>query len=192
MPRTKPGSEARVTEAGFWASTFDEHASSVLAFLSSRTGRRDVAEDLLQETFVRAMRAEPRRDDPVGLRAYLFTTAHNLLMSRYRKRRPVLFSEVASDGDLPLADRAADDAQSPDRTADFHRLEARLGQILDGLPAAHRDAFRMAVIEERSYDEIARERGWTLGQVKTNVHRARKSVIAQLGGWLGPRTEEHR
>jgi RNA polymerase sigma-70 factor (ECF subfamily) len=190
MTPSKPGPEAPLTEAGFWATTFEEHASSVLAFLSSRTGRRDVAEDLLQETFVRAIRAEPRRDDPVGLRAYLFTTAHHLLLSRYRRKRPVLFSEV-SDGDTRTLEAQADPrADSPEKTADFHRLEDRLREILGTLPEPHRVAFDLAVLQQRSYDEIALAKGWTLGQVKTNVHRARKKVIARLGDWLGPRTED--
>lgn len=190
MTRTKPGTEAKLTEAGFWATTFQEHASSVLAFLSSRTGRRDVAEDLLQETFVRVMRAEPRRDDPVGLRSYLFTTAHNLLLSRHRRKRPILFSEVTDDGARPFEERADEDVESPERAADFRRLETRLHAVLATLPEAHRVAFELAVLQQRSYDEIALDRGWSLGQVKTNVHRARKKVIAQLGDWLGPRTEE--
>ncbi len=188
MPRTKPGSEEPLTEAGFWATTFQEHAASVLAFLSSRTGRRDVAEDLLQETFVRAMRAEPRRDDPAGLKSYLFTTAHHLVLSRYRTKRPLLFSEVAPDG--AIEERATSASASPEQALDFGKLEARLRSILDTLPEAHRVAFELAVVQERSYDEIAIARGWTLGQVKTNVHRARKKVMAQLGDWLGPRTEE--
>jgi RNA polymerase sigma-70 factor, ECF subfamily len=192
MPRTKPGSEEPLTEAGFWATTFQEHAASVLAFLSSRTGRRDVAEDLLQETFVRAMRAEPRRDDPAGLKSYLFATAHHLVLSRYRTKRPVLFSEVAPDGARAIEERATSNSASPEQALDFGKLEVRLRSILDTLPEAHRVAFELAVVQERSYDEIAIARGWTLGQVKTNVHRARKKVMAQLGDWLGPRTEERR
>ncbi len=190
MTRPKLGSEAPLSEAGFWSTTFEEHASSVLAFLSSRTGRRDVAEDLLQETFVRVIRAEPRRDDPVGLRAYLFTTAHHLLLSRFRRKRPILFSEVSEDDTRALEERADGRAESPEQVADFRRLEDRLREVLDTLPDAHRVAFELAVLQQRSYDEIARTQSWSLGQVKTNVHRARKKVIAQLGDWLGPRTEE--
>jgi RNA polymerase sigma-70 factor, ECF subfamily len=186
----KPGSEEPLTEAGFWATTFEEHASSVLAFLSSRTGRRDVAEDLLQETFVRAMRASPRRDDPAGLKSYLFTTAHHLVLSRYRAKRPVLFSEVTAESARKIEERAAADSASPEQAVDFGLLETRLRAILDTLPEAHRVAFELAVVQQRSYDEIALARGWTLGQVKTNVHRARKKVMAQLGDWLGPRSEE--
>jgi len=190
MTRPKPASETPLHEAGFWATTFQEHSSSVLAFLSSRTGRRDVAEDLLQETFVRVMRAEPRRDDPVGLRSYLFTTAHNLLLSRYRRKRPVLFSEVSEADTRALEERADGRSDSPEQVADFRRLEDRLHEVLETLPAAHRVAFELAVLKEQSYEEISLAQGWTLGQVKTNVHRARKKVIARLGDWLGPSTEE--
>ena len=92
MPIRKSNAEVDVSESSFWMTTYEEHGSAVMAFLTSRTGRRDVAEDLLQETFVRAIRARPTLPDPAGVRSYLFTTAQHLLISRYRKKTPSLMS----------------------------------------------------------------------------------------------------
>jgi DNA-directed RNA polymerase specialized sigma24 family protein len=47
-----------------------------------------------------------------------------------------------------------------------------------------RQAFEMAILHQRSYDEISRETGWTTGQVRVNVFRARRFAINQLGDWL--------
>lgn len=59
----------------FWMNTFEEHGSSILAFLTSRLGQRDLAEDLRQETFIRAMRGGGRLSEGGNVRSYLFTTA---------------------------------------------------------------------------------------------------------------------
>jgi RNA polymerase sigma-70 factor (ECF subfamily) len=170
-------------------STFEEHGTALMAFLTSRTGRRDVAEDLLQETFLRAMRARPKLPDTSGVRSYLFTTAHHLLVSRHRRKRPFLFSEVSERDSRSLEGIADADATPPDAAADLSRLEDQLHGVLAGLKPTYRTAFEHAVLQQKPYAEIADQQGWSLGQVKTNVHRARKQVIAALGDMLGPRLE---
>jgi RNA polymerase sigma-70 factor (ECF subfamily) len=170
--------------------TFEEHGSAVMAFLTSRTGRRDVAEDLLQETFVRAIRARPTLPDAGGIRSYLFTTAHRLLISRHRKKRPFLFSEIAERGATGVEEIADESTLSPESATSFARFEERLHAVLEELPPAHRAAFEDAVLHQKSYAEIASDRGWTTAQVKSNVHRARKRVIESLGDLLGRRSEE--
>lgn len=185
------GSErgVNVSDGSFWMTTFEEHGRAVMAFLTSRTGRRDVAEDLLQETFVRAMRARKTLPDPRGVRSYLFTTAHHLLISRHRRKRPVLFSEVSENESRALEQIADADAPAPDSAADLGRFEERLQAVLGKLKPDHRTAFEHAVLQQMPYAEVAQRQGWSLGQVKTNVHRARKKVIAELGELLGPRSE---
>ena len=189
MSLRKEGQELDVSDSSFWMSTFEEHSSAVMAFLTSRTGRRDLAEDLLQETFVRAIRARPKLPDPSGVRSYLFTTAHRLILSRYRRKRPALFSEVSEDASHTLEQIVDENAASPESATDLNRFVERLQGVLATLGEAHRTAFQLAVLEQKSYSEIALEKGWTVGQVKTNVHRARKKVIGALRDVLGPRLE---
>ena len=81
----------------FWMNTFEEHGSSILAFLTSRLGQRDLAEDLLQETFIRAMRGGSQLSEGGNVRSYLFTTAYHLIINQSRKKKPALFSEVSND-----------------------------------------------------------------------------------------------
>ena len=188
-PLRKPGPEVDVSSSAFWMSSYEEHGSAVMAFLTSRIGRRDLAEDLLQETFVRAIRARPQLPDPSGVRSYLFTTAHHLLLSRYRKKQPVLFSEVSEDASRALEQIVDDDAVAPDSATDLRLFEKRLHGVLAGLSRSHRVAFELAVLQQKKYSEVATELGWSLSKVKTNVHRARKKVIGALRDALGPRLE---
>lgn len=165
----------------FWKAAYTEHSSAVLAFLTSRVGRRDVAEDLLQETFVRAMRAEALRD-PARVRSYLMSTAYRLVIDRVRKKRPVLFTEMA-DEQLAV-DFSDSDAPLPDEHAEARLVRQRLDLALQTLSAPLRTAFEAAVIEQRPYAEIAVEHQWTEGQVRVNVHRARKKVIVEMRAML--------
>jgi len=175
----------------FWFNTFQEHGSSVMAFLTSRVGRRDLAEDLLQETFVRAMRQKAEIPDTAKMRSYLFTTAYHLMIDQRRRKRPTLFSEASTADDSPLDDVADPEslAASPERSMDLARLGERLAEALRPLSEAHRTAFELAVLQQKPYAEIAAEQGWTVEQVKVNVHRARKRVIATLRDLLRPSPE---
>jgi RNA polymerase sigma-70 factor (ECF subfamily) len=176
--------------SSFWLASFQEHGSAVMAFLTSRVGRRDLAEDLLQETFVRAIRAGRTPDGPAQTRSYLFTTAHRLLIDRSRRKRPLLFSEMKDADEGRLLERAAAQDPLPDAAADYRRLRERIDAVLDTMSAAHRSAFQLAILEQMPYAEVAAQEGWTIEQVKTNVFRARKKVIAALSDLLGSGAEE--
>lgn len=166
----------------FWQSAYRDHGPAVLGYLSSRMRRED-AEDLLQETFVRAIRSSGSLRDEEKLRPYLLTIAHNLLVNRYRRREPQLFSELANptdEGDVPgLPEPAAPDA-SPEQEADLSRLEERLGAVVAEMTPHLRAAFEQGVLRQEPYKEIARRNGWSLAQVKINVYRARRQAIAKL------------
>jgi len=182
------GVRMNAADNSFWLSTFEEHSSSVLAFLTSRVGRRDLAEDLLQETFVRVMRRGKKLTDTTRIRSYLFTTAIHLVFDQARRKRPSLFSEMSTGESAPFEEVVDGGAPSPEEVADLHWFEKRLDNVVQTLRPAHRAAFESAVLRQQPYAEVAREHGWTIEQVKTNVHRARKKVIAQLREHLRPET----
>jgi len=164
----------------FWQNTYQLHAPAVLAFLSSRLGRRDLAEDLLQETFVRAIRAQNKLRDVSKIRSYLFSTAHRLVLNQFRRKRPLLFSELGVTAEAAPVDQEDTSAASPEELTELKRAEDRMREAVVSLTPALRIAFEAAVLEHKSYAEIASENGWSEGQVRVNVCRARKKVIAEL------------
>jgi len=178
-----------VADNSFWFNTFEEHGSSILAFLTSRVGRREVAEDLLQETFVRVMRQGKRLGDVTRIRSYLFTTAHHLVLDRARRKRPTLFSEISRVDADPMGEIVDRDRPLPDEATDLRLFERRLDRAIESLSADHATAFRLAVLQQFSYAEVADQTGWTIERVKTNVHRARKKIIEKLRQVLDPETE---
>ncbi len=178
---------ATTETAAFWRQAYEDHARVLLAFLGRRLGNTADAEDLLQETFARAMRSGAM-DGRAEQRLYLFTVARNLLSNRFRRQRletrvhgePVVAS---SEGQDPLA-AIADVRRSPEQDAEWARFRDALSDLLSELPADQRRAFELAIVERWSYGEIADHTGWTLARVKTNVFRARQRAIAALGDRL--------
>jgi len=176
-------------DRSIWHQAYQDHGPSILAFLTSRVGRREVAEEFLQETFVRAMRQGAGVPAGPSLRSYLFTTAHHLVISERRRLRPRPFADLSEAERATVAEPRAAETPSPDRVLDLEKVRARLGAALDTLRPEHRLAFEAAVLEQRPYAEIARARGWTVEQVKVNVHRARKKVVVLLRDLVRPEQE---
>lgn len=170
----------------FWHEAYGAHGPTVLGFLRRRVRERGEAEDLLQEVFVRAIRAGTFRRDG-NLRAYLLSIARNLVINRHRRPRLVVLMDRDESETEPMED-FADDGQSPEHRAEWAEFGRALAGVLDGLGDAHRRAFVLAVLEQKSYSEIARLEGWSLSQVKVNIHRARRKVLAALGDRIPSRS----
>ncbi len=159
---------------GFWQTAYHQHGPAVLAFLQRRLGRREEAEDLLQEAFVRAIRADSFRQDG-DVRAYLFRIAHNLLINQ--SRRPQLFSSLE---ETPVEEPGAT-SPSPEQDAILSRLRADISRVVLQMSADHRRAFELGIVAQHSYHEIATMTGWSLPQVKVNIYRARRRILDDLG-----------
>ncbi|MFP3940109.1 MAG: RNA polymerase sigma factor [Thermoanaerobaculia bacterium] len=177
-------------DMAFWRTAYEAHAPAVLAYVLRRIGRRDEAEDLLHETFVRAIRAGSLGPD-ANLRGYLLRIAHNLWVNRLRRPRLVV-PAPAEDGEPDALDEAAGGSPSPEDAAEWSGFRRGLARVLAGMPRAHRRAFELAVLQGLPYAEVAERTGWTLPQVKINVFRARRRILEELGDQIPgrPRSTE--
>ncbi|HEX7880930.1 MAG TPA: RNA polymerase sigma factor [Candidatus Eisenbacteria bacterium] len=164
----------------FWKEAYEEHGGAVLAFLTSRVRKRDDAEDLLQETFIRAIRGGSALRDDALVKPYLMTIAYRVMIDRSRKKRHLLLLDLVNDESAGNWE-AVDASPSPEEEAHLSGLTNRVGEVLETLPAALAQAFRLAVLEQRSYKEIGDLHGWPMSRVRMNVYRARQKVIAALG-----------
>ena len=163
----------------FWKSAYETHGPAVLSFLRSRLSHHKDAEDLLQDTFVQAIRAGDNIQDIAKVRPYLFRTAHNLLINFVKRPKVVPFTQVG-DGEPANFDIATTSEHSPEEFVAIRELTANIKSMLEKLTDNHRTAFQMAIVQERSYNEIAELTGWTQAQVKINVYRARKAAMEIL------------
>jgi RNA polymerase sigma-70 factor (ECF subfamily) len=147
------------------ARLFEEYYPSLVRMLYRRTGDRDRAEDLAQETFARAVAAPP--DNP---RPWLFAVALNLVREDGRRTvtRGRRLELLRSEQDRPAA--------GPD--ADFERTEAvaQVRAALARLNERDREALLLKA-EGFGYDEIASTLGLAKGAVGTTLARARRRLV---------------
>lgn len=149
------------------------------------------AEDLVQETFVRAFSAFRSYRQGTNLRAWLFRILRNTYINAYRKTQRTPHTG-STDG---LTDRQLLDIESREgvgaRSAEIEALE-RLGDddindALAALPEDFRTAVVLADIEGFSYKEIAEIMDTPMGTVMSRVHRGRKALRRLLEGYAQER-----
>ena len=181
--------EGHTDSRQYWHTVYEEHGPSILAFLVNRLGDRTQAEDLLQETFVRVIRAKDNLRDQSKLKSYLFSVAHNLMVNHVRRKRPTTLPQGADFEGDPFEQMADPDQLAPDDEASMADLNGHVQRTMETMSERYRVAFQLGVLEGRSYNEICRSTGWNMGQVKINIHRARKQMIDALsdGGYLDER-----
>ena len=154
------------------------HVDSLYGTALRLTRRPADAEDLVQETYLKAFRAEAQFERGTNLKAWLFTILHNTFRNQRRHdgRNPV---DVDSETVEQAVDIAAQD-QTPEQLLTRQTLDADLQAALDALPEAFRQAVWLRDVEEFSYAEIARIVGVPIGTVMSRISRGRKLLYERL------------
>jgi RNA polymerase sigma-70 factor, ECF subfamily len=147
------------------------------------TRDRSDAEDLLQETYLKAFRAYGRFEEGTNLRAWLFRILTNTYISTYRARqRAPQLSDVDDVEDLYLYKRLT--ATGLSRSAEDAALERLTAPevlaALDELPEQFRLAVLLSDVEQFSYKEIADIMDVPIGTVMSRIHRGRKALQKAL------------
>jgi len=151
-----------------------------MGFLQRRLwGRRELAEDLCQETFTRAMGASVEMDDLKRVRAYLLRTANNLVIGHIRRGDRVR-TESELGQSTELDSQVDTGASDPLAIAETSQLQAKVNELVSELSDDLRIAFERGVLARVPYAEIAEEQDWTVAKVKVCVYRARKHLMAGL------------
>jgi RNA polymerase sigma-70 factor (ECF subfamily) len=158
----------------------------VISLIVRMTGDRARAEDLAQETFVKAFRSLQSFDSTRRLSSWLFRIAHNTTLDALRRLKPeVVELEGLSEGD-PRRDPAAPAAPDPLEQA---ALGAALNRSLLSLRPDYRAAIALRYDQQLPFDEIGRILGVPEVTARTYVHRARKELARSLAalGWTPSR-----
>jgi RNA polymerase sigma-70 factor (ECF subfamily) len=184
---------------------YDRYVDAVFAAASRLTSDRQMAEEVVQETFLALWNRAELFDPSVGsLAAWLHTIARNRTVDRLRAagRGPNLLplSSAAGDevGDQVALDRlvgagtvigGASVGRGPEGELAATELREVLRDALAQLPDAERTAIVLAYREDLTQSEIADKLGWPLGTVKTRTRRALLRLREALAGELGPGIE---
>ncbi len=154
------------------------HLDSLYGTALRLTRRAPDAEDLVQDTYLKAFRSAHQFEAGTNLKAWLFTILHNTFRNirRHDGRNPV-------DVDSEAVERVVDDgpgAQSPEQILSRATLDADLKEALDALPDAFRQAVWLRDVEELSYAEMAQVLDVPIGTVMSRISRGRKALSEGL------------
>lgn len=160
------------------------HQHRIFALALGMCGNPHDAEEVAQDTFVRAYRAlkrfAPERTRELKLSAWLCRIAMNVGRNRARSRRPELTVLDAPDGE---GREVAEGRAGPERTAVGRAAVRRLAALVAGLPPAQREAVLLHSVQQMTYAEAASVLNVREVTVRTNVHRGLQALRARAG-WL--------
>jgi RNA polymerase sigma-70 factor, ECF subfamily len=157
---------------------YDRYSRTVFGVGLNLLGDRSLAEELVQEVFLRVWRSSRTFDPSRGsFSTWLYRVTRSCALDLYRKRasrvRPV------PDGD-PYIATARDSSNGPQEVVDESWLSWRVSSALEVLDAAHREVIELAYFGGLSQREISERTDMPLGTVKTRTASAFKSLRAEL------------
>jgi RNA polymerase sigma-70 factor, ECF subfamily len=165
-----PLPQARAGEPGAWDALFRRYQLPLYVYVFELSRDEQTSLDLVQETFITAVKHidSLREDGKFG--SWLFGIAHQKVIQHWRKRsgKEILFDEIPEPQD--------EFEDSPDDLLVRRESEAEFMKLLEQLPPSHRSALLLHFIEDFSLEEIARIMETQIGTVKSRLHYAKKSL----------------
>ncbi|MBI4607844.1 MAG: sigma-70 family RNA polymerase sigma factor [Candidatus Rokubacteria bacterium] len=140
------------------------------------------AEDLVQETYLRAFRHFDQFDPGTNCRAWLFAILHNTFVNRVKRDSRELLE--LDEGSLDHAGASSPEVMAtianPEEEFLKHVLDGDLVSALEAMPVTFQEAVLLADVEEFSYKEIAQILGVPVGTVMSRLHRGRQLLRKTL------------
>jgi RNA polymerase sigma-70 factor, ECF subfamily len=160
---------------------FRRYSKPVLDFIYNMIGDRDLAAELMQETFVRAYKNLSNLKETGKFSTWLFGIAKNTVREAIRERKE---ERLKVGLDEPASLQIEDDKIKPDEQILKWELNNVINKILLDLNEDWRTAFILKFFNHQSYEEISEITGWSMGKVKTDLHRARLEMKRRLQSYL--------
>jgi len=161
---------------------FERYSRPVISFIFDMVNDRGLAEELTQETFVRAYRAMRTMRKDTKLSTWLFGIARNVARESIRAR-------VRANSHVHLADKSvmdlSDDKPVPVDGLLSKELNDLIRRSLAALDEDKRLVFTLKVLHQCSYEEIAAITGFSIAKLKTDLHRARAEMRRRISPYAG-------
>jgi RNA polymerase sigma-70 factor (ECF subfamily) len=165
----------------------ERHRRRIYSLAYRMTCTHEDADDILQETFVRAY-CNLRRFDPERPFAnWLYTIAANLCLDRQRRlkrEKRVAWDDVEGG----RAEMEAAPSRTPDRVAENGELRGQIEEAIARLPERQRAALVLFEVEDLKITEVAELMECSEGAVKSTLHRARRRLRDELREYVGERS----
>jgi len=161
---------------------FERYSRPVISFIFDMVNDRPLAEELTQETFVRAYRAMRTMRRDTKLSTWLFGIARNVARESLRAR-------VRANSHLDLEDKSVMDLSDKKPVPVERLLSKELNELirrsLAALDEDKRLVFTLKVLHQCSYEEISAITGFSIAKLKTDLHRARAEMRRRISPYAG-------
>lgn len=168
MLRVRDGENARL------GMLFERHHKALFSFFLHTIGKRQIAEDLVQEVFVRMLKYRHTFRGDGGFAPWMFRMARNVRADHFRREARAPFAETDIETVEPT-----DEGPLPSDLAETSESVQILWAAMNQLPVEKRELLVMARLELLRQDEIASVLSCKVGTVKVRIHRALKE-LAQI------------
>lgn len=150
---------------------YREHKDHVFNYLARLTSDRELARDVTQQTFLKAL-TDPNAVSLDSPKAYLFTVARNTLYDEWKRKK----ERLLADGEEERVNAMPDDPlEAPASVAERQDMQDKVEQAISLLRPKFRELMLLRYTEDLSVEEIAGVTGRSVNDVKVNLHRARLS-----------------
>jgi RNA polymerase sigma-70 factor (ECF subfamily) len=175
-PEQLPVPQARAGEPAAWDTLFKRYQLPLYVYVFELVHDEQTSLDIVQETFIAAVRHISGLRDDEKFGSWLFGIAHQKCIQRWRKqgRDGVLLEEISKT--------PAEFESSPDDLLIRQEQEAGFMQSLNQLPLPQRSVVVLHFVEDFSLEEIAAITGAQLGTVKSRLHYAKRALRKLLEG----------
>ena len=163
----------------------EKYQHRLLRYLLYLTGRREMAEDFFQETWIRVLERGSQYDGRHEFSTWLFTIARNLTIDHLRRKRPASLDSLADRDDLSLGGSAPFDIAATAQPSAFDATVQReqseqISAGMQHIAAEYRETLVLRFQEGMSLEEIAQVTGAPLGTVKSRIYRG----LSALEPWV--------
>jgi RNA polymerase sigma-70 factor, ECF subfamily len=160
---------------------FERYSRPLISFVYDQVGNRELAEELTQETFVRAYRSLPTMRAETKLSTWLFGIAKNVARESLRAR-------VRDNRHVDLEDKLVLNLSDRGPVPVKQLLNKELNEVIQNslalLDEDKRLVFTLKVFQQCSYEEIAEITGFSIPKLKTDLHRARTEMRKRVGQYV--------
>ncbi len=143
----------------------------LMRYLMFLTSKREVAEDLFQEVWIRVLRRGSQYNGKARFDTWIFTIARNLVIDLSRKRTMASLDEMREGGEDERPFEIAEESPSPLERYEFKENAAELAQVMLTLEPSYREVLTLRFHEEMSLDQIATLTCAPLSTVKSRLYR---------------------
>lgn len=153
---------------------YDQYFESLRSFLYYKTGDIDLAEDLVQEVFIKVWN---KRDDikKETVKSLLYTMANNMMINHFKHKQVVMHHQ----GEVIAQNRK--EIASPQFVLEEKEFEEKLNNVISSMPEGCKEVFLMNRIEKLKYDEIAQRLELSVKAIEKRMSKAISIIKEELG-----------